>query len=85
MDSWEKLFEQAEKSGFKVERPEEKTPLQKIEDIGKAMRIRARLEKDKVGIPRYSKAQVKKIWNDLDKSLEEYKLSKEKNENITKR
>jgi hypothetical protein len=51
--------------GIQLIRFTEDSPIQKIMNIGRNMKVRKQLEKEGVGIPSYTKAQKKKIRKDM--------------------
>ncbi len=63
-DSWERL-EKNIGQGVKIIKFKKKTPFEKIMEIGKARECKEYLESQKVGIPKYTKAQRKKIMRDM--------------------
>jgi len=64
MNDWESLRENAKKSGIRVVNYE-RTPIQMLETSWEAIKTKERLEKQGVGIPKYTKAQRKKIKEDV--------------------
>jgi ubiquitin len=65
LNSWERLEKNVGKGVLVQYR--EKTPYEKIMDIGRAIKTREKLEKAKVGVPKYSKAEKKKIKKDVQR------------------
>jgi hypothetical protein len=65
LNSWERLENNIGK-GVKIIKFREKTPFEKIMDMGKEIKTREYLESKKVGIPKYTRSQKKKIRRDME-------------------
>ena len=74
-NSWEQLEEMA---GDRLIKVKPKTALESIEDIGKAMKTKQKLEALGVGIPEYTQEQKKEIWDRWNKLSKEFENAKQK-------
>lgn len=66
MSNWDKLYELAERNGVKVHIVGESTPLERINNIGRSMEIRKRLEEKRRNKP-MTKADKIRLKNTVDK------------------
>ena len=76
MSNWDKLFELAERNGVRVHIVKELTPLERINNIGRSMEIRKRIEEERRSKP-MTKAQkmrlgktVKKFYENMENYLD---------------
>lgn len=60
MGNWEDIIVKVKNNNIRVSeyRP---TPLEKLQNLGRGMRTRKRLEEEKVGVPKYNELQKKRI------------------------
>lgn len=69
MNSWDKLYELAEKNGVRVHIIKNKTPLERINSIGQSIEIRKRLQEERRNKP-MTKAQKIRLRNTVKKFYE---------------